>query len=172
MAQPAQALAALLAAALVAGCAADQGEFPSLARREAERVSGTLQPPQPSPQPTSAPQAPSAEIAARLDQLTAQARAAHAKFQAHEAKARQLAGAAAGAAIASEKWAVATVAISDLESARSEAMIALADLDGLHTAAVVEGRDNAAIAAARDTVTALVGAEDRVLMELREVLAK
>lgn len=51
-------------------------------------------------------------------------------------------------------------------------MIALADLDGLHTAAVVEGEDTAVIAAARAAVTALVSEEDRVLAELSGYLAK
>jgi hypothetical protein len=161
-----------LASQLITGCAADQGEFPSLARREAERVSGTLQPPRPAPSPTAVPATPSAELAARLGQLTSQAQTAHGKFQAREAKARQLTRSAAGATLASESWAVATIALADLESARSDAMIALADLDGLHTAAMVEGRDTATIAAARDAVTALVSEEDRVLAELRDYLAK
>jgi hypothetical protein len=165
-------LVPLLASLLIAGCATDQSIYPSLARRDAERVSGTLEPVKPTSDPTATPTPPSAELSARLNQLTSLAQAAHSKFQSREAKARQLARSAAGAALASESWAVATVALADLESARSEAMIALADLDILHSAAVVEGRDAAAIAAARDAVTALVSQEDRVLAELRDTLAR
>jgi len=154
----------LLAARLIAGCAADVSEYPSLARRPIERQ---MEAPPAPPPPPAVPAAPSAELNARLDQLVAQARTAHAKFESRETKARQTARAASGAAIASESWAVATIAISDLESARSEAMIALADLDGMYAAAVVEGNDAAAIAAARESVTALVREEDRVLAELR-----
>jgi type IV secretory pathway VirB10-like protein len=157
-------LAALLAATLIAGCAADVSEYPSLARRPIERQ---MEAPPAPPPPPEAPAAPSAELTARLDQLVAQARAAHARFESREARARQLARAASGAAIASESWAVATIAVSDLESARSEVMIALADLDGMHAVAVVEGKDAAPIAAARESVTALVREEDRVLAELR-----
>ncbi len=88
---------------------------------------------------------------------------------------------AAGRASApgSEAWALATVALADLEGARSEAMIALADLDQIYAAEQIGGTettgsapqaasgDGLAIAAARDQVVALVAEEDAVLAALK-----
>ncbi|HCJ22795.1 MAG TPA: hypothetical protein DHV64_14940, partial [Erythrobacter sp.] len=75
--------------------------------------------------------------------------------------------AAAGSAIGSDSWATAQVALADLDSARSIAATALGDLDILYTAATVQAQDSAAIAAARETVIALVREEDDVLARLR-----
>ena len=111
------------------------------------------------------------ELTARLGQLLDSARAADAQFNEREARARGLTNAAAGAPIASESWAVAIVALADLESARSNTMIALADLDALYAATRISGGDISAIAAARDRVIGLVGTEDTVLIALRGKLS-
>ncbi len=163
----------LLAAAIaltLGGCAADTVNYPSLARRPAERISGTSPVVPVNPAPIASPAPPSAELAARLAQLVDAARAADAQFRAREAKARQLTNSASGAAVASESWSVATIALADLESARSSAMIALADLDALYAATRVSGGEAAAIGAARDQVIRLVGGEDTVLAGLRDRL--
>ena len=73
--------------------------------------------------------------------------------------------------MASEGWSVATVAVADLESARSDAMIALAEIDALYAAARINGEDAALIALARDHVTGLVDSEDKVLADLRGRIA-
>jgi hypothetical protein len=148
---------------LTAGCASSEG-FPSLARRDAERVSGTIAPP--APPVAVAPDPVSPETSVRLSQLESRARAGHARFQSRESRARQLVGAAQGAARASESWSVATVAVAELEAARSEVMISLADLDSLYAAERVGGSDGLAIGTVRDVVTALVTDEDRVLAGL------
>jgi hypothetical protein len=65
------------------------------------------------------------------------------------------------------------VALSDLESARSDAMLALAELDELYASEVIAASQTgdqtktSAIAGARDQVTALIGEEDGVLAQLR-----
>ena len=156
-------LTALLGLSLLAGCTEREGVYPSLARRPAERVSGTSEVVAPAPLP--AP--PSAEQLTSLAGLVEQARAAHARFVERTARTRQLVSEAAGAAVASENWSVATVALADLESARSDAMIALADLDALYAAQRIGGADAAATSEARDTVTVLIAQEDLVLAELR-----
>ncbi|MBA4161739.1 MAG: hypothetical protein C0515_06615, partial [Novosphingobium sp.] len=61
-------------------------------------------------------------------------------------------------------------AVSELESARGEAMVALTELDLLFNEAVLAGQDASAIGAARDTVVGIIGYEDRVLGELRSKL--
>lgn len=165
MRRPALPLASALAAMLVSGCAADTTNYPSLARRPAERVVGTSEvvPAQPAPVP--AP--PSAELTARLAQLTAEAQMAHSTFLSKRDGAARLVRAAHGAAVASESWSVAAVALAELEAARSRAMIALADLDALYAAERIVGGPAAAIGEARDRVISLVGQEDEVLADLR-----
>jgi hypothetical protein len=166
-----RASSALIASAValsLGACAKDEGEYPSLARRPIERISTVAGP---SPTPSATPAPPSAELVAKLDGLVAQAARADARFHAHEGRARQLVAAASGAAVASEGWSVATVAVADLESARSDAMIALAEIDALYAAARINGEDAALIALARDHVTGLVDSEDKVLADLRGRIA-
>ena len=157
-------LVAPLLALGLAACAADKDLYPSLARRDVER-SGAVQPAAPTTPPLTLPADP--RLAPRLDRLVEQARAAHEQFATRRERAEQLAAAASGSAIASEGWAVASVALADLESSRSEAMIALADLDELYAAARVAGGQAAEIVRARDTVSAWIGEEDGVLAALR-----
>ncbi|MBS0474798.1 MAG: hypothetical protein JSR28_06575 [Proteobacteria bacterium] len=152
------------ASLLLAACAKDHGTYPSLARRPVERINGVA--PVVTPSPTPAPVA-SPELVGNLDRLVSQARAADAKFRAETPRTRTLIAAASGAAVASESWSVATVALASLESQRSQAMIALADLDGLYAAEGVKMGDTSAIAAARDQVIGLVRDEDAVLNELK-----
>ncbi|MDB5723467.1 MAG: hypothetical protein JWQ16_221 [Novosphingobium sp.] len=175
-----------VAAVLLAGCAADYSTYPSLARRPAERagnpaeqisgtspaerVSGTsevvaaapalLPPPPPSP-----------DLIARLGQLSDQAQAAHSEFSSRRAEAQRLVSANAGASVGGEGWAQASVALAGLETTRSQAMIALADLDAIYVAESVAGSDVTAIAATRDRVIGWIGEEDQVLAELRGRIA-
>ena len=162
-------LAILLPLVLVAACASTgTSQYPSLATRPGERVSGTAV-------PVAAPAPPPATAAtgSRIAQLRAQAQAAHARFAERRASAASLSAAAQGAAVASEAWAVAQVALASLEAARSEAMIALADLDSLYVdaksgAVATNGSgDVDVIGAARDEVIALIGEEDATLAALR-----
>lgn len=166
----APAAACTLAALLLAGCAADYDNYPSLARRPAERISGTAEP----AAPTTAPPpivTPSADLAPRLAQLADQAQAAHREFTGRLDRAESLVAAAGGAAVGSDGWAQASVALADLESSRSQAMIALADLDELYAAERIGGGDAATIAATRDRVIGLIGEEDQVLARLRGRIA-
>lgn len=159
-------LAAALGASLALSACSGATGYPSLAKRPAERISGTAQPATPPPVVT-APPPLSPEMQARLAQLVERARAAHTAFSGGKAKADRLSSAARGAAVSSEAWVVATVALAELESRRSEAMISLAELDSLYAREKVDGGDGVAIAAARDQVTAWVADEDAVLAELR-----
>lgn len=152
----------LIAALLLAGCATPpEGEYPSLAIRDVERVAGTLAAPEPPP-----PAPPLPATLDRLDALLDQASAAHARFLAAAPRARGTIGAAAGAAAGSENWARAQVALAGLEGARSQAMIALADLDRLYVDAAVAGESLQRISAARESVTAMVEEEDRLIASL------
>jgi hypothetical protein len=178
--RPTQILTIGLLAGLLAGCAT-KGEFPSLARRSAElrpgevrcgvsgpapRIAGNGVPAEVAPGATATEQAVPQELNARLAALEEAARAAHERFAGKRGKAATLVAAASGAAVGSESWSVATVAIADLESARSDAMVSLGELDRLYAAERIDGGDGGAIAAVRDQVTAWVADEDAALADL------
>lgn len=168
----------LVAAATLLSACASQGQFPSLAKRPAEQALEALPagadrigaplpaPASPTPDASAAPRPVSSEMIARLAKLKEAAGTAHTQFSGKQNRAGQLVAAARGAAVASEAWSVATVAIADLESARSDAMTSLAELDRLYVAERIDGGDGGAIAAVRDQVTAWVADEDAVLAEL------
>jgi hypothetical protein len=157
-------LVPLIAAGLMplAACASDTANYPSLARRDVERA-----PAAPSPAPVSEAAADPA-LLARLPGLVASAQAAQGRFAAARERTERLVAAGAGSTPGSETWAVASVALAGLESSRSDAMIALADLDALHAEARVNNTGGAgAIATARDEVASLIGEQDRILTTLR-----
>lgn len=150
----------------LAACAAP-GEYPSLARRPAELATTA-----PSPPVAEALALPDAALSARLSRLVDQVNIAHARFRERRAQAEQSVANGAGAAIGSEGWAQANVALAGLESSRSEAMLSLAELDQLAAADRVAhynelSGNGAAIAAARDRIVPLIDEEDRILAALR-----
>lgn len=175
MALPMRSIATCLfatAAALAASGCASAGEYPSLARRPAERVTGTAEAVAPEPTAPSVPEPPSAELTARLAQLEDHAQAAHRRFTDRRAQAERLIANGAGAPAGSESWALASVALAELESVHSEAMLPLTELDQLHTAESIaddnaKSGNDAAITASRDRVLGLLEEEDRVLAALR-----
>ena len=147
----------LIALLALAACSTpDAGEYPSLAIREGERVSGTLAPPEP---PAFVPDPVAPATLAELDSLVESARAAHGRFLAAEPEVRRPVAAARGASLGSENYAVASVAIARLETLRSEAMIALADIDRLYVVAATQEGAIERIGAARDEVEGLVQQE-------------
>lgn len=158
-------LLAALACACTAACASTPGDYPSLAIRDAERVSGTLQPAQPYVPPP-VPQATLADAAS----LVAQARAAHSAYNSRLGSVRSAVSAARGAGFGSERWAVASVAVTALETERSRAMIALADLDRLHVVAATEGLATGELAAAQAEVAGIVAEQTAGIDALLAVL--
>lgn len=157
----------LLASAtlVLGGCASHEGAYPSLAKRPAERITATW-PPAPPPPPPAPPPLDPATIN-RLDALLAQVSAADSRFTAKIARARTVVGAARDAALGSEAWSGASIAIAELESARAEAMVAMAQLDSIYANARTEGRDVSQIETARQKALAIIGAEDGVLDSLK-----
>lgn len=149
--------------ALLAACATPADQYPSLALREAERATGTLQPAKPEPY---VPPPPATATLDRLQQLTAQAASANQAFQAATPPARAAVAAARGSAVGDEAWAQARVALAGLEAARSQATIALANLDRIYVDAAVDGTSLEHIAAARDSVASQVEQQDATIAEL------
>lgn len=156
-------LASLAPAILMAGCAAS-GDYPSLAQRPAERETGTFTPDTAEAAPLPPPPI-SADVAARLASLQRDAEAAHAEFNRAAPAAERAAGGAG--AVGSDGWAAAQVALADLDSLRSRAAVALAEIDLLWIDATVDGGPQSAIAPVRDRIESLIAAEDAVLARLR-----
>lgn len=115
-------LAAALSLALV-GCA-QQGAFPSLARRPVEDIDMTVEPVREAPVVP-----PNEALRARIEQLTDALRGGEARFD-RDYEAAASAARAAGPR-GSENWVVAQQAISRLEASRAQATAALADLNQL-----------------------------------------
>ncbi len=157
----------LLACAALAlnACATDEGTYPSLAKRPSERITATWPPAPPAPPPPPAPLDPA--VTSQLDLLLAQVRSADARFHAKEGRARTLVSAAGRAPMGSEAWSVATVAVSELEAARAQAMVAMSELDSLYVTARTEGRDVTQIDAARNQALAIIAQQDRILDSLK-----
>lgn len=160
----------LLAPTLLGGCST--ASYPSLAQRAGERPDAPS--PAPAPAPTGA-QAPDA-LAGQLSAWLADARAADARF----AKARPAAvaalDAAKGAPRGSEIWSTASLALAEMERARSDVGMAQASVEAAYAEdrlahAAEEGpkaRQAATmLSATRDAITAISQAQDQALAALR-----
>lgn len=151
---------ALLLLPLAAACATPDGEYPSLAIRDAERIGGSFEPATPAP---FVPPATPAAVLGQLDELRVEAASAHSAFLAEAPGARSAVDAARGGGVGGEAWARAQVAVAGLQASRSRAMIALADIDRLYVDAAVEGAEIARIGAARDAVAAQVDEQNSTI---------
>lgn len=152
----------------LAACATGSDRYPSLAIRDVERAEGRFEPVASTPLAVPEVAVPTGgTVAERLAALGASADAAHRAFLSSAPTATRRANAASGAAIGSDAWASAQVALADLDSARSATAIALADLDTLMVANAVQARDVSAIELVRQQVIAQVSEEDAILARLR-----
>ena len=159
----------LIAPFALAACAQDVSQYPSLAKRPAERLNATYGAPQAQVQPAPLP-LPGASILGQVDSLVAQARQGDARFHRGESTAQRLVGQSGRARIGTEPWSIATMAVSELEAARGQTMVPLAELDRLFAEAMTMGQDVTRIADARDQVIRIIGRQDDVLSGLRRRL--
>ncbi len=156
-------IASAAMSALLAGCVGASERYPSLAIRDFERINGTFEPVDPILEPSPAP----AGQGTQLEYLIAQAQTAHNAFMEAVPAARSLVAAIDAKDPESKAWGDAQVALSSLDSHRSQAAIALGDLDLLYANASTDFVEREAIAEARETVIATIVEEDAILMELR-----
>ncbi|WP_336986989.1 hypothetical protein [Altererythrobacter aquiaggeris] len=152
-------------------CSGDQSRYPSLAIRDVERVGGAFGPASGPTDITPAEQ-PGAETLDRLEGLRESAIAIHREFVAARPVTARTVTSARSADVASDRWASAQVALSDLESIRSRAAVALADIDLLYVDATTDGRQLDRISQARADVLALIDDEDAALGVLRAQMAR
>lgn len=161
-------LIALAALPCLAACATASDRYPSLAIRDVERAEGRFEAAPASPLAVPEVAVPTTgSLSDRLAALGTQASRAHQSFLASAPRAERAAAAAAGDAIGTSAWATAQVALSDLDSARSQTAIALADLDTLMVSQAVQAEDVSAIEVVRQQVIAQVSEEDEMLARLR-----
>ena len=111
---------------LLTACAGPEGEAPSIGSRPIE---GILDAPIRGIAPVQSTS--SAALSAEIDALIHQAEAGHSGFAANYPAAQNAITSAAGSAIESEAWIAAQLAISALDSARSETVRALGSLDAI-----------------------------------------
>lgn len=161
--------AILCAMVPLAGCAADQENYPSLAIRDQERVSGVFDPVEADP---FVPTPQSGEVLNNLASLRADAAAAHSRVLAAAERARVPVAAARGAEIGGDAWSAAAIALADVEAGRSETMLALAQIDLIHTAARIEGGELDGIVSALSEVEAMLIEEDRLIAALNQTIGR
>lgn len=163
-------LAATLSLSLVltTGCAGST-DYPSLARRDVERVEGSASPAVGSADvvPTLPPA--SADLTARLASLRETARKAHETFESRRPAAER-AVAGSGARM-SDGWTDAQVALSGLQTSRSAALTAVAEIDRLFADAREANPEQvspsaAAIATVKSQVDGWIESEDVVITRL------
>ena len=159
-------LCLLALATFLSGCASAGDKYPSLAIRDAERVSGTFEAEADMAAPVERVPA-STDLIARLGQLRADAVKAHGAFMQAAPRATGLVNSARGSGVASDSWAIAQVALADLDSKRSQAAVPLGDLDLIYTDAAISFETREEISATRADVIALVSELDAVLNRLR-----
>jgi len=160
--------APLVALVCLSACAASS-DYPSLAVRPVERVAGSGTPAADNADAIPALPPASADLTTRLSGLVDVARKAHANFQARQAATARLV--AAAGAPRSDGWTSAEVGLSDLQTSRSGALTALAELDQLYVDERAAHPEQvspvaATIATARDQVNGWVAAETAVIDRL------
>jgi hypothetical protein len=164
--RPAAPFLPVVLALLLAGCAnGDSSRYPSLAIRDVERIKGSADPVAAETTPAGTA-APSTDLAGRLARLQDQAASADRAFMAAVASTESLIDAAAGSAVASESWSVATAALTRLDALRNPASLALTDLDKLYVDSEMEVGAVEAISAARGAVQAEVAGQEAILDRL------
>ena len=156
-----------LALPLLAACAAPTGEYPSLAIRDGERVSGAFEPPAAD---AYVPDSPASATIDQFDSLLQTVRTAHGRFTDAAATARRSVTAARGSRVGSPAWSDAEVAIATLQSRRAEAQVALADMDRIYVETATAGEAVATLDPARDEALQLVAEQDALIASLRASL--
>lgn len=152
---------------LLLACAGPEGEAPSLAPRPIE---GILDQPVHAIEPVES--VDNAALAAEIETLVGRAEAGHHTFSARYPATRDAVTAASGAALESESWIAAQLALSALDSARSSTVEALGMLDGILAEQALAGApsETQRLLAARERVSALYEDQNALYDPLNRML--
>ena len=159
------AILSITSVVLLAGCTTPEGIYPSLAIRDGERMTGTMEPV--AAEPYVAPATP-VDVLDRIALLGEQAQVAHAAFLAEAPKMRPAITRGLAQEAGTESWASGQVALAGLETSRNKALIALADLDRLYADAVTNGGESEKIEAVRTRVLALISQQENLLSAMKQ----
>lgn len=153
---PVRSLFLLVPTAALTACAVAESNPPSLAHREIE---GILDEPIRAIAPVDSTS--DATLAQRIDALVAQAQSGQRAFDSALPAARSRAQAARGAAIESESWIAAQLALSALDGTRVDTANALGELDSIFARQAASGDyvETAKLSSARERVLALYEAQ-------------
>lgn len=149
--------------ASLAACASG-GDYPSLAIRDGERMTGSATTPEPA-QPAERV-ALSTDTTTRVAQLEELGRANHAEFAKLESRASRLVAAARGSAITTKANASAQIALAELQSAHEATVSVLAELDVLLAEATLADAQLTTIEAARGEAARLAEEERTTIARL------
>lgn len=158
----ARALSLLL---LLAGCAAEEGRFPSLAPRPIEKTDVASEP----AAQVATGVARDPVVAAKAREALAAAQAGETAFSAALAEAEPRVRAAGSAAAGSDRWVEAQLALSRVQSARVATADAVQELDDQRSA-IGDGAADPVLEAARDEAAALAASQDDRFNRLRALL--
>lgn len=156
----------LCSAMLLVGCVGSGDKYPSLAVRDAERVTGAF-----NPAPTEAePIQIDPALLAGLPAIEARAQRSYDAFLAAVPRVEAAVQAARGRSQTSNQWAAAQVSLSDLDAQRSQTAIALADVDQIYAEASSDLAMAPEIAELRAKIATQISSEDQILAELRRMI--
>tara|TARA_R110002124_G_scaffold166933_1_gene334308 strand:- start:44 stop:562 length:519 start_codon:yes stop_codon:yes gene_type:complete len=129
----------------LSGCAMQEGDFPSLAKRPFEDGPTIAEPDSVVPPPAASL---SPAVQAAVEKATATSNAAHNEFLARLPAVQKQVRAARNSAVSSESWVVAQMEMAALEMTRSPSVEALADMDRLYLQQLQAEADGAAAGSA------------------------
>lgn len=151
------------------GCASSSDRYPSLALRDAERMSTADTAAAPAPQAVRTLPLDDEQIRT-IDQAVEHAQAQHEIFLQDLPEAVKTIEAAQGKGPSDNAWAAAQVALADLASLHGESTGALSDLDALMAQAITQSADTEAISTARERVENIILEQKRAISQLRQTL--
>ncbi len=111
------------------------------------------------------------EQVSQLQDAIDQAQQRHTEFVMTADSVRGLIAAAGGTGPDNNRWSLAQSAYADLDSRHGATAILLSDLDQMYTSATLSFTEREQIDQARNSVSALVAAEDTILDELHLLLS-
>ena len=158
---------ATLCALLLAGCAGASDAYPSLAIRDAERVSGKFTPVEPDSPPT-----PPVASDQDIGSIALRARETHTQFMSEEQSARSTVRAARGQSMESSARSRAEVSLASLISLRGQTALAMAELDALQAEAAATFAPTDGIAVAQTQVASFLSEQNEVIDSLLSELGQ
>ncbi|WP_271078359.1 hypothetical protein [Aurantiacibacter sp. MUD61] len=157
----------LAALPLVAACASPSDDYPSLALRDGELVTGTMLPAESEPY---VPAPPAPATIESVNSLIGTVRDANAQFMDELPSVRRQIAAGRNASVGSDAWSNAQVALAGLQTRHNEGMIAMADLVRIYAEISAEGEAIEAVEGPYEEAAELLDQQHEIIAELIQAL--